>query len=412
MSYNIIKEKNKIYYAFLLLIILSTFFDLIILPKRTFKLIGLIILLYFYITSKQDDNKYKFWIGLIWLAVIGSVIYSFLVNHQDFFDVAFASYFAMGLGSFCVFHGLGLNYKSSLKLLKSFSIFFCSCYVIQILVYPITIFAGSLDEFSISDSHFRMRMACSACSYCLFFLGINEYMNTHKIREFLYSLLGFVPLMTMGFRSLVSLTILFWGYLIWEYNKNRPSNLLKYIVAFSVISITALQMPLVQNKIDEMLQRQNSDQTFDNKDYVRYASLAYYMNVFDTPSERIFGGGYPMTTSENPNWSCDYLREVNIGYQMKLFWNDLGMIGFAFIFGFPSAFLVSFLILRAVIKSKEKKLLFIRSTLLTIYLGSIMTSQEVYRSGNFIIIGLLFYVEYRYHLENNENRNTYVSSRG
>lgn len=403
--------RKKHLFVFSLLLILTSFFGLIIIPVRTFKLLGFIILLYYYVVSKQDIEKYKLWIGVIWLMVMGSVLYSFLVNRQSFFDVAFASYFAMGLGSFCIFNCLGFSYRSSLKLLVNFSVLFCVCYIIQWIIYPITIFASSLDDFSISDTQFRMRMPCSACSYCLFFYGINEIMNKRKISSSVYLLLGFLPLIIMGFRSLVSLTVIFAIYLVISYNKKDAANLLKYSVVFGVITIIILQAPIVQDKIDEMMLRQKNDQTFDNKDYVRYYSLAYYWDVFDTPAEKVFGGGYPMTTSEHPNWSCTYLREINIGYQMKLFWNDLGLVGFAFIFGFPSAILISFLIIRAVIRAKENNLLFIRASLLTIYLGSIITSQELYRSGNFTIIGLLFYIEYRYHLEKNGYRNLYISSR-
>lgn len=409
---NKITHKNGYLLAFALMLILTLFFDIIVLPAKYFRPVGIVILLYFFINSKMDKYRNKMWIGIIWLMIMGSVGYSYFVNRQSPLHVTIASYFAMGLCSFCVFSSLNLSAKDSLRLTRNFSILFCVCYILQWIVYPVNIFAGSLDEFSIGETYFRMRMACSICSYCLLFLGITDLMSLHKMRGVICCSLGFIPIIIMGFRSLVTLTVVFTIYLIVAYNKSSKKNLVLYAVFLGLLALLSLQVPLVQEKIEEMNRRQETDQTFENSDYVRYFSLAYYQEVYDTPTERLIGGGVPLVP-KSLHSNNHYVSQVCNGYSNKLYWNDLGLIGFGFLFGFPSVILISFLIFRTIYRSKDKTLLFIRSTLLTTYLGTIFTSQELYRSGNFIFIGLLMYVEYRYHIENrkNENRNTYISQR-
>ena len=388
--------------SFLLLIVLTRFFEFHYIPYRPLFYVNIFCLLYFFFQSKQDDYKNKLWIGVIWLMVLGSILYSHFVLGQPLTEVAEVSYFAMGLASFCVFNSLRLSYKDSIKLVKTFSILFCVCYLVQKAIYPTVLFSGAKDDVSISDDYFRMRMACSACSYCLFFYGLNDYMINRKSTSLLYSLLGLMPFMIMGFRSLVSLSLLFAVYIfVWHYWKSKSkSQFIIYSFFLLLFVYFIIQMPVVKEKYEEMMDRQNSEQTFDNEDYVRYVSLAYYTDV-TTKTEMVIGGGVPLIpkslTSRN-----HYVSKFCKGYQMNLYWNDLGLIGFGFIFGFPSVILISFLVFRTSIRCKEQQLLFIRATLLTIYLGSIFTSQELYRVGNFLFIGLLMYTEYIYHKECNK----------
>lgn len=388
---------NAYVISFILLVVLTKFFDFLYLPSRLLFYVGIILLLYFYFKSKQDGYKNKLWIGVIWLMVLGSILYSHFIHGQPFRDVSLISYFAMGFASFCVFNSLRLSYKDSTRLVKTFSVLFCICYLVQAAIYPTELFAGVKDEFSVNENQFRMRMTCSACSYCLFFLGLNDYMINKKLISLLYALLGLLPFIIMGFRSLVFLSILFSIYVVARHLWESKSYFFVNFFFLLIFVFVIIQVPIVQEKYEEMMGRQEKEQTFDNEDYVRYVSLAYYTEV-TTKNEMTFGGGVPLVP-KNLRSKNYYVSKFCKGYQMQLYWNDLGLIGFGFIFGFPSVILISFLIFRTIKRSKENALLYIRATLLTIYLGSIFTSQELYREGNFLFIGLLMYTEYIYHKE-------------
>lgn len=388
--------------VFFILLIVTRCFDLIILNNNLCTLLGVTLLAFFYFSTKENNGHYKLWIGLIELLVLGSVFYSFLVNEQSFKDVFLVSYFALGLASFFIFDYFKISYENSKKIIKNFSLLFCIAYTFQWIVYPTEIFSGVRDSFSVNESQFRMRMSCSACSYCLFFWGLNSYMNNKKFINLLYALLGVLPFVIMGFRSLVFLSILFAIYIVaWHLWKAKSHFFVNFFFLLLFV-LVIIQVPIVQDKYEEMISRQESEQTFDNEDYVRYVSLAYYTDV-TTKTEMAIGGGFPLVPKSLSSRN-HYVSKFCKGYQMQLYWNDLGLIGFGFIFGFPSVVLITFLVFRTVLRSKEQELLFIRATLLTIYLGTIFTSQELYRAGNFLFIGLLMYTEYIYHKEKNENR--------
>lgn len=388
--------------SFILLVFLTGFFEFLYIPRKP--ILYVIVLLYFYFKSKQDGYNSKLLIGFVWLMVLGSILYSHFKHGQPLRDVVDSSYFAMGLASFCVFNSLNLSYKDSIRLVKTFSLLFCICYLVQTAIYPTELFDGVKDEFSVNEDQFRMRMACSACSYCLFFWGINDYMINRKSISLFYALLGVLPFMIMGFRSLVSLSLLFAVYIIvWHLWKSKSKlRLIIYTFFLLALSYVIMQTPVIQEKYEEMMGRQESEQTFDNEDYIRYVSLAYYTDV-TTKTEMVVGGGVPLVP-QNLTSKNHYVSKFCKGYQMQLYWNDLGLIGFGYIFGFPSVILISFLVFRTALRSKEQQLLYIKATLLTIYLGSIFTSQELYRVGNFLFIGLLMYTEYIYHKEKRSMR--------
>lgn len=395
--------------VFSILLLVTRCFDLIVLYNNLWILLGVIILAFFYFAAEENKEHYKLLIGLIELLILGSVFYSLFVHGQSFSGVFFASYFAFGLASFFIFSYFKISYKNSIKIIKSFSLLFCIAYIFQWIVYPTEIFSGVRDTFSVNESQFRMRMSCSACSYCLFFWGLNDYMISKKLINLLYVLLGILPFMIMGFRSLVLLSILFAVYIFARHLWKSRSQFIIYSFFLLLFVLVIIQLPIVQEKYEEMISRQEKEQTFDNEDYVRYASLTYYTDV-TTKTEMAIGGGLPLVPKSLSSRN-HYVSKFCKGYQMQLYWNDLGLVGFGFIFGFPSVILITFLVFRTALRSKEKQLLFIRATLLTIYLGSIFTSQELYRAGNFLFIGLLMYTEYIYHKEKNENRNINFSLR-
>lgn len=404
---NLANNKNsnrKILVCFFILILTTNFFDAIIFRDigRPLVIMSFIILLFFLKKCRRDDYNMKQWVICIWIMIFGSIVYSNIVNGQSLLDVAVSSYFAFGFASFFVFQYFRLSYSDSITLIRVFSVFFCVCYLIQSASYPYVFFSGALVESEFNENYNRMRMSCSVCSYCLLFYGINRLCLKRDLRFLFYVFLGFFPILIMGFRSLNVLTILFTIYLIIAATK-KMAHLTTVFVISAIISLTLLNIPLVQDKIEEMMIRQENEQTFGNKDYVRYSSLYYYSNVFDKTTDRIFGGGVPKVpgnlTSEDP-----YIRKFCMGYQYGLFWNDLGLIGLGFVLGFPTVLVIIILTIRTIIHCQERDILFIRCTLLTIMLGSIMTSQEFYRSGNFVFIGLLMYADYIYHKKKNESR--------
>lgn len=222
-----------------------------------------------------------------------------------------------------------------------------------------------------------------------------DLINIILVREskkLLYCVLGGLPIIIMGFRSLTTLAVLA-AFLMLFFTKKELGHFIKHAIVFFIAAIVALQMPIVQEKMDEMMERQNTDQTFQNEDYVRFISLAYYDSYFnERPLVRFWGGGYPLVTYDGPqNASNKYQAYVSSGVDSGLMWNDLGIIGLSYIIGIPAVVILLILCIRCIILCRDPELQYIRFALLVSILGSIMTSQEIYRDGNFLLLGVLFY---------------------
>lgn len=407
------KQKIAYYYVFGLIIVFTKFFDLIYINKGYVNWICLFILLCFFCITKNDNEMIRKKIGFVTLLVFGSCFYSLFVHHQNFYKVVYSSYFAFGLLFFCIPLYFRLNYHNCILLIRNFCILYCICYVIQWLVYPTVIFSSALDEFSINEKQFRMRMTCSICSYCLFFYGFNQFLRRRSIINLIYITIGFIPVMIMGFRSLIALTILAVIYLYFWCMQLNFKRLLINLTILVIFVICTLQVPLVKDKIEEMRQRQENEQSFENKDYIRYLSFSFYATqIYTEPLEILIGGGVPLVSIKHPvENETDYAKKIAAGYNWGLFWNDLGLIGLAFVVGTATTLLIVFLMLRTSWKCKAKELLFIRCTIMVGILGSIITTQEIYRVGNFTFIALLMYTDYIYRLEHHENRYINLSQR-
>lgn len=410
------KKHKKIayYYVFGLIIFFTKFFDLVYINIGYVNWTCLFLLLCFYFSTMNDNEKIRKKIGIVTLLVFGSCFYSLLIHHQNFFKVISSSYFAFGLLFFCIPLYFRLNYHNCILLIRNFCILYCICYIIQWLVYPTVIFSSVLDEFSVNEKQFRMRMTCSICSYCLFFYGFNQFFRRKKsLISLIYITIGFIPIIIMGFRSLIALSILAIIYLYFGCMQLNFKRLLINLSVSVILVICSLQVPLVKDKIEEMMHRQETEQTFENKDYIRYMSFSFYTTqIYTDPTEILIGGGVPLISIKHPvENETDYAKKIAAGYNLGLFWNDLGLIGLAFVVGAATTLLIIYLMLRTCWKCKAKELLFIRCTIMVGVLGSIFTSQEIYRVGNFTFIALLMYADYIYRLEHNENRYINLSQR-
>ena len=94
-----------------------------------------------------------------------------------------------------------------------------------------------------------------------------------------------------------------------------------------------------------------------------------------------------------------------VANSMGLWWVDLGLVGLSFVIGIPTVLLLVLLVLYCFFKSRSLDICFIRCVLIVVFLGSIITSMEIYRSGNLIILSLLFYCSYARSLMKTSKRN-------
>ena len=408
-------KTRVINYRFLgLILLLCNCFGVVFLSVYALNYVFALILFIFAFIERKKKNEYAKLIFVYLFFVLLSCLYSALFNGQNIVKTIVASYPCLGILSYFIAAHYKLTSEKLILTIKIICIAWCCSYLLQWLIYPTILFATALNEVNITDNEFRMRMPCSICAYILFFWGINGLVLRKKIgKNILYTLLGFLPILIMGFRSLTMLSVLCAILLIMFVTKKFLKSIV-FGVSFIFLMYLSYNFPIVHEKVDEMIERQEAGQDFSNSDYIRYIEYDYFTKIiFVKPAERFFGGGYPVMDG-----STEYGRKMyDSSYKYSMYWIDLGLIGLSFIIGIPAVCLLIWMVFLMIKKCTATDMQFIRFSLLVVLVGSIVTSMELFRQGNLLIIGMiLYYIENRFisikgiiKFQKNENRNSDIS---
>ncbi len=396
----ILSHKKKHIELLFITLLFTSCFGLLLLESRIFKYLFTLALFYFCMSNK-GNVPCKRMILFYTSFVFCSCIYSAIYNHQDLVRVVGNTYAYWGILFVFIITKYNPTPLQLEKTIKYLSIIFCCCYFLQWTIYPTALFTSGLDETNISSDTFRMRMPGSICAYCLFFYGINHYLIYKKRQDLIYAFLGFLPIIIMGFRSLTAATAIFGIIMIPFVTQNITKTFIWLIVGcIAIISIS--QLNLVQTKVNEMLERQESGQTFANEDYIRFVEYEYFDGtIFTKPGERFWGGGVPADDS-----TSYYKSLIDATERLHFYWVDLGLIGLSYIIGIPAVLLLVGIVCKCIWKSHSIELQYIRFTLLTVLVGSIVTSMELFRASNILILSLflcLIYTSNKASIHNSQN---------
>ena len=390
------KSLNKITNTYFFLLILIGCFGLVFLSSLKFDYLYWVILIILlfkggFATNIKESTSGKLIILYISFLFL-SCVYSWLFNQQSLYVCVVHSFNYFSILFFFVLFKCKLSAQQTEKVILWISLSFCVCYIIQWLIYPTILFSSAGDTININEDEFRMRMSGSLCAYILFLMGFNRFIVTKKVTYVIYSIIAMFPIIVQGFRSLIALTLTALILLILSTTKKRI-NTFAYILVIIMLLFSLSSLPIVRDKIDEMEQRQLSDQTFDNEDYIRYLSLDYFWNTqFSKPYEKIFGGGNPVDTRSK------YYKSIKLAERYYYFyWVDLGIIGLAMIIGFPAVVCLLLMYLLCIYKFKEPQYQYVRWGLVVVLVGSIFTSKELFRDGNILLLSLFLYLEYICH---------------
>lgn len=374
--------RNNIYVIFVFIFLLLRGFDIVFLNFRALDYLCALILFSYTVFSFKIRSEYRTLILLFALFLLASCISSDLTKGQSFLRTVINSVPYWGL----LFYFILVYYQPSIreckKMLLALSLMFCFCYILQWLIYPTVLFTGVEVEGKVSADKFRMRMSGSILCYLLFFWGINTFLISKKKKYLLFSLIGFLPILIMGFRSLIACTIVGTVIMVFIITKRISRTFIFATVGVVVAVISYVCVPVVNQKVEEMVLRQQTD-NFNNDDYIRIISLNYFMEN-SSVTDKIWGAGAPDTESA-------YGKKIFDLQERGLYLADLGLIGLMLTIGGVSVIILSIIIAKGIIQCRSKEMQFMRFTLLTVYVASIFTSMELYRNGNFVIIAILLY---------------------
>lgn len=387
---------NNYVKIFLLLLVLVRFFGLVIIPFKpsAWDYPFMAILAYLIIDSINITSIYaKLIVSYVFFVVV-SCLYSAVFHDQNFLIVFFHTYNYIAVVFFFYLLKKRVSSKEAIQILISFSLVCCLCYILQWLIHPFILFEGAEDEIKASATQYRVRTPGSIGCYCLFLYGFNKFLLSKKYKYLLFSLIGFLPILIMGFRSLVSLAVASFFLMIPFVVKSTGKTII-YSILGTVFALSLMQTIIVQFKIAEMNKRNLKEQTYSNENYIRWKEFDYLWNEhFKDPVEKFLGGGLPADTKSLYSRKLSYVRDY-----YRLFWNDLGLVGLSMMIGIPAVILLAIMYATCIWRLKEPQFQFLRFTLIIVLIGGIFTTAEVFRKGNILLFSLFLYIEYKYHKE-------------
>lgn len=371
----------------LLVLILSSFFDSIFfrIPKKFAVFTCLIV--FFLLRAKATiktmlfDKQLLLYILFVFISCVSS---AFFRNQINILNNFFECYIYINIGFYYFLNYQKVSSKDCEKALLWIGAIFCVLYVLQYLIWPIAIFKGALDEVNVNDEQKRIRMACSMLATVSYFYGINSFLVTKRKTKLTYSVLGFLPIILVGFRSQTAMLLIFTFVMIFNVVKLKRRSFI-YVACCCLMFYAISDIPFVSDKIQEMLGRQESNSTFLNSDYIRYIEYDYYTSHFANFKEWLFGSGIPV-------YGTPYFSYIMKLYDQNLYWNDWGIIGLSWMIGIISVLLLVSIIVRSLFIKVDESKLYLKYTLILSLSISIATSAELFRPGNLLIVGVIIYL--------------------
>lgn len=376
-------EQNK---AIFIILLLLQFFELFIFGGHFWHYILTLTLFCIGYKGFSRSTNLKYYILIYVLFVYVSALSSHYFNGQPVIGTFVESYPYLGLMSCFIYPAINVeNVKIIEKHLVCLACAFCACYMFQYAVFPNIIFLGASTTGLFEEGSVRIRLAGSSLSFFLYLWGLNNFLERRKMSFFYVAIFALLVPFMMGFRSLLFLTALFTVFLIIKKEGFSFRNLL-YSSVICLVGYALSFLPFIRDKIDSMIQRQSTGQSFSNSDYIRFIEYDYYMDyVFANPWERFLGGGTPI-------WGSRYYMEIMAAFDQLLYWNDWGLIGLSWIIGVVPVVLLMIMVIRACLKHLDEHYFYLKLLLLLLLCGSIATSMEIFRNGNLIIVGIVLFL--------------------
>ena len=347
---------------------------------------------------RNKDTTFSRPVSILMISMILSMFSCLLFHGQSLFNSlpGYVTYGAIVI--YFVLFKIRLSPNVVERLIFWMFIIFCVCYIYQVIVFPKPVFILSGDNFNEGLDILLRRIRMPGMSL----VGIGLFYSLNKLLLGNYKYLAFVVLaavvmMLFGFRTLLFFSILFSIWMIVKINGFSYRLIVGIIVLLIIIwgfSLTTFG----QETFAAMLERQENDQNFGNKDYIRYTTLIYYYSQhFSNFIEFLLGSGIPnRLIISNYGRYYDNLESFGIHYY------DWGILGMSWMMGLMSLIAMVWYSVKAFFTKVPRNKLY-----LTLWFGYLLacgfTSAEFVRQGCFLIQGMVLYLIHVYSDEKNNS---------
>lgn len=390
----------------LVILFLVSFFHIELLPwqiwERNYRMLLIIPLLVFLL------NKGKFFFGgvinsklvFLYFSLIvinciscfifrGQSILVSLLGWKSFFLILFVP----------VFINWNLSLKQWEKVLEILYIIILLGYIIQYIFLDIEIFR--LDKVrDFLEVETRVRIFSDGILFLGTLYSLNKFFTTaSKYRYVILYTVSFFIIFLQGFRMLI-LMIGVCSIILYFKLNGFSKKIFIAIISLSFIAVISLQIPIVQNKITEIINR-NENSNFENDNYVRVLLVDYFYNKhFKNNIELFLGSGMTKlsvdeTKTEVSKPLSEYARyRSQLAAYYHFYPVDAGLIGLSWEAGIPFTVVYIILLLSIMRKKVNKEYYYLGLfELFGILVG--LTHAMCYWHNNIIYHAMVFVMVYK-----------------
>lgn len=393
-TYNLDKSPKWLYCLFLFLTVFCEFNlsagNILISNLHCFLLIC-----FFLWGFKLVKNMQTFYLIFL-IAIFCNCTSSYLFRGQSY-SISFFAYYQLWYLFF--FFALALSrfrLYTTEKLLKWIILTVVVIYYVQLIIFPKVIWGNAGAEWvADNDLYFRGLVVGGESAVSLGYLFfLNKYLVEKKKSNLILMIVCAIPFFIRGYRIMIMGAVM--STLLLYLKSQNNKNIFKLFLKLSVVAIIFVgivlvlyqYVPIIQSSLDSLQERAGeSNQTFNNDDYIRMVSINYYYTCFfKSPIELFFGAG--MIGNHGP--VADVFAKLML-YNYNL--TDWGLIGLSWYAGIPVVLCIVYYLIRGILQQIPKQYLYINAWFLYLLIVSI-TDPEMYQHYSFLIQSILLYMLY------------------
>lgn len=350
--------------------------------------------LFLYRFGRMKNVQTFFAIFLI--AIFCNCTSSYIFRGQSYYISFFAYYQIWYLFFFFALSLSHYHIQNTEKLLKWIILTVVIIYYIQLIIFPKVVWGNAGAEWvANNDLYFRGLVVGGESAVSLGYLFfLNKYLINKKRNNLLLTIICAVPFFIRGYRIMIMGAMVSTILLYIKSQKNI--NVFKLIVRLSLFAIIFVgivlvlyqYVPIIQSSLDALQNRSGeSNQTFNNDDYIRMISINYYYtSFFKSPIELFFGAG--MIGTSGPVAEV-FSKLMQFNYNLT----DWGLIGLSWYAGIPVVLCIIYYLVRGIFQKVPKSLSYINAWFLYLLIIS-LTDPEMYQHYSFLIQAILLYMLY------------------
>lgn len=388
------------YKLLFLLLLMECFFGLFAQQRYLLYIYDLFLVLctiYFFIKRKKQRRQFPTKLVLFFVISLVINIIACRINRGQLISQSLRLLELLNYGYCMFFFALCLSNISIDKCEKILRIcFFIAC-IFYLVEYFVFFPAPVIHMLYFEEEEHRMRIYGQLCIFLGYFYYLNRFIISSKklrIDNIIGIILGFIVILTLGFRSTLIASIFVSILLVFRHKGKNVLAVVPYLLVLIFLVIAVINTDYGQTVVGNMIARQTGGATLDNDDYIRVLEWNYFTkDHFISIPDYIFGSGIP-------NYDSSYGRQIYNLFSFNQFgeptksvaqWRDWGIIGFSWMLGLPAAIILLFFILYMITKKTPPKYYYLSATYLFLFMICI-TTMEVFREGAFAFHALALYI--------------------